>query len=83
MTLSLPLAQALLGSVTAVGQKFHDSNDYTCRIRLQADQPVDLKVIADDLAQLNSQSSWHYTAVPEFKPGAVAGTTDLVPASAP
>ncbi len=69
---------ALLGNVTAVGQKYHDANDFTCRVRLQAGQPVDLKVIADDLAQLNSQSSWHYTAVPEFKPGNAAGTTDLV-----
>ena len=69
---------ALLGKVIAKGQQHHNAEDITCRVRLQAGEAVDLKVLADDLAQLNASSSWRYTGTPEFTPGALPGTTDLV-----
>jgi len=76
--LSLAVRPALLGTVTATGQKHHEADDITCRISLQAGQPVDLKVLSEDIAQLNASSSWRSTAAPQFKPGAAPGTTDLV-----
>ena len=69
---------AVLGKVIAKGQQHHKAEDIACRVRLQAGEAVDLKALADDLAQLNSSSSWRYTATPEFTPGALPGTTDLV-----
>lgn len=75
--LTLVVRPAVLGKVTAKGQQFHEARDIECRVRAAAGQPVDLKVLAGDLAQLNSQSSWRYTDAPEFTPGAQPGTTDL------
>ena len=72
------VSPALLGQVIAKGQKFNDARDLACRVRLLAGEPVDLQVLADDLGQLNSSSSWRTTAMPEFQPGVVPGTTELV-----
>ena len=68
---------ALLGKVTAQGQKFYNGADIACRVRAPAGKPVDLQLLAGDLAQLNTNSGWRHTDAPQFTPGEVPGTTDL------
>jgi hemolysin activation/secretion protein len=74
--LVLVVAPAKVGKVIAKGQQHVEGRELSCRIRLRHGDPVDTRVVADDLAFLN-RNPWRRTDV-AFTPGAAEGETDVV-----
>lgn len=76
--LVLAVQPALLGRVIARGQKHSEARDIECRVAGTAGSLLNLVDIADDISYLN-YSLWRQVGVvPEFTPGEVPGTTDIL-----
>jgi hemolysin activation/secretion protein len=76
--LVLAVQPALLGRVIARGQKHTAARDIECRVAGSAGSLVNLVDIGDDISYLN-YSLWRQVGVvPEFTPGELPGTTDIV-----
>lgn len=76
--LVLAVQPALLGRVIARGQKHTAARGIECRVAGSAGSLVNLVDIGDDISYLN-YSLWRQVGVvPEFTPGELPGTTDIV-----